>query len=127
MNDVEYVHRFITSMVFTVAIETPILYILLRQLFRERAIESRSIIIVGILASFASIPYVWFVFPYLANWPRSTSLIFSESFVVVLEAVIYALVLRVNIWKAIFISLVANSSSYLLGPVLRSFGLWIYW
>lgn len=78
-------------------------------------------------ASFATIPYVWFIFPYINSWPRQTSLYYSEPFALLVEALIYRIFLRIDIRIALIISLLANLASYLLGPILRTHGLWIYW
>jgi hypothetical protein len=125
--NIAFVHRFISSLVFTDVVETSILVFLLRVLPGNRAIETSRIIFAGLYASFSTISYVWFVFPYLTNWSPSTEIIFAEIFAFVVEAFFYKMVLRLN-WKtAIFVSLVCNVASYFLGPILRAHGLWIYW
>jgi hypothetical protein len=126
-NNIAFVHRFITSLVFTDVVETSILVFLLRVLPGNKALETSRIIFAGLWASFSTIPYVWFVFPYLVQWPASTAIIFAEVFAFLMEALFYKVVLRLN-WKtALFVSLVCNAASYFLGPILRAHGLWIYW
>ena len=123
----DYIHRFITSLGFTVVVETAILFILLVLVLRRRDILPLRIALAGLFASFSTIPYVWFVFPYIFAWTRQTSLLVSEPFVFIVEAAFYRIFLKLD-WRIAFAaSLTANLTSYLLGPLLRSYGLWIYW
>ncbi|OGG49126.1 hypothetical protein A3C18_03590 [Candidatus Kaiserbacteria bacterium RIFCSPHIGHO2_02_FULL_54_11b] len=127
MITISYIHRFLTSLGFTVIVETAILFILLMLVLKRRDIPPLRIALAGFFASFATIPYVWFVFPYAHTWSRETSLLWSEPFAFVVEAVFYRLFLKLD-WRIAFAaSFVANLASYLLGPLLRSYGLWIYW
>ena len=121
-----FVHRFLTSLFFTDVVETLVLILLLRVLFKNRTEISR-LIFAGLYASFSTISYVWFVFPYLTNWPSSVAIGFAELFAFVTEAVLYRFVLRLD-WKvAFFVSLVCNLVSYVVGPILRTYGLWPSW
>lgn len=108
-------------------VETAMLLVLLLLVLRRRDIPPFRVVLAGFFASFATIPYVWFVFPYIHSWTRQASLLFSEPFVFVVEAVFYRMFLKLD-WRIAFAaSLVANLASYLLGPLLRAHGLWIYW
>ena len=121
------IHQFLTSMTFTTIVETTILLLLLKKVIKHGHISKSRIFIAGIFANFATVPYVWFIFPYLFSWSLSASLLFSEPFVAVVEAVFYRIFLKTS-WKASFlISITANLTSYLLGPYLRAHGLWLYW
>lgn len=125
--DTSFVHRFISSLVFTDVVETLVLILMLRFVFRNRGLSLGQIIFAGLYASFSTISYVWFVFPEIIAWPWTTAIIFAELFAFVMEAVFYRFVLRLD-WRAAFIvSFVCNLASYLLGPILRTHGLWIYW
>jgi len=126
-NNIAYIHRFITSLVFTDASETIILFLLLWFVFKSRKLGWKRIVSVGLFASFSTIPYVWFVFPYLTYWSRNTSLIWSEIFAFVIEAIIYRFFLNLSWKRALLVSLFCNAVSYFLGPALRSHGLWFYW
>ena len=127
MSSIPYTHHFISSLVFTIVLETIIVFLLLRYVFKNTKVSTGRMIFGGLFASFATIPYVWFVFPSLLNWSRATSLWVSEPTVFVLEAIFYRSLFQTD-WKTSFIlSLVANVASYVLGPILRSHGLWISW
>ena len=126
MTTVMLIHRFLTSLGFTVIVETAILFLLLRFIFKKQQLQTPQIIAAGLFASFATLPYVWFVFPYVWHWPGS-AVYWSESFAFIVEAIFYRLFLKLD-WKVAFIvSLICNAGSFLLGPLLRSHGLWIYW
>lgn len=125
-SNIVFVHRFLTSLFFTDAIETLVLILLLRAVFKNRTELSR-LIFAGLYASFSTIAYVWFVFPYLMYWPASVAIGFAEVFAFTVEAVLYRFVLRLS-WKvAFFVSFACNLVSYMLGPILRAHGLWITW
>ena len=124
---IAYVHSALSSLVFTVTVETTVLFVLLYYVYKYRHVRTKDIIFAGVLASSLTIPYVWFVFPYIVNWSRNTSLVVSEPTVFLVEAFVYNRVLKLN-WKAaLAVSLICNVASYLLGPILRANGLWIYW
>ena len=124
---IETIHRFITSMSFTILIETTILVLILRVVIKHIHLSVRQITIAGIFASFMTIPYVWFVFPYFYDWSRSTARLYSEPFAVIVEAIFYRIFLKTS-WKVSFaVSIICNLASYLIGPFLRAHGLWIYW
>ncbi len=124
---VAYIHRFLTSWGFTIFVETAVLFFLLIFVFKRKDISPKQILAAGIFGSFATIPYVWFVFPYLTTWSRNTSLYFSEPFVFIVEAIFYKIFLKTNYKTALILSFVANLASYMLGPFLRAHGLWINW
>ena len=121
------IHSFIFSLVFTITVETLVLLIILYFLLKRKDPSWKKIIFAGTLASFSTIPYVWFVFPNLYSWPRSTSLIYSELFAFLIETVIYRVFLRTNWIISFTVSLICNLASYFLGQILRSYGLWPSW
>jgi hypothetical protein len=131
--NVTYVHNFITSLVFTMLVETVTLVVAIYLLKRFKVIKLVSAlkdqIFAGLLASFATIPYVWYIVPNLLymQMNRNASLSYSEPFIFAVEVVIYRFVLRLPWQWCIGISLLANVASYYLGPLLRALGLWIYW
>lgn len=121
-----YIHNFITSLAFTVVVETLLLFLLLRLIFKDKT-GTKKVIFAGAFASFSTIPYVWFVFPYIFSWSLSTSLYYSEPFAFIVEAIFYRTFLKTRWGASLIISLTCNLASYLLGPLLRAQGIWIYW
>lgn len=124
---IDYIHRFISSLVFTTVVETLALFLLLRWVFKNKELSTKKIVFAGVFASFATIPYVWFVFPYIESWPRSTSLYYSEPFAFIIEAIFYRAFLKPSWGVSFMLSLACNLASYLLGPLLRAHGVWINW
>jgi len=122
-----FTHNFLTSVIFTITTETIVLILLLRYVDKHPELKLTRMIASGIFANFATVPYVWYIFPYITNWSHNTSLLLSELFVFVVEALFYRFALKTS-WKTSFyVSLICNAVSYLLGPLLRAHGLWIYW
>jgi hypothetical protein len=123
---VAYTHSFITSLVFTSIIETAVLYALVRFVLKKN-IATRDILFAGIFASFATIGYVWFVFPVFIPKSVMPSVVLSEPFVFLVEALFYRLYLKLSWRDALLASLAANLASYLGGPAIRWLGLWPVW
>lgn len=125
--DIALVHRFITAAGFTMIVETAVLLYLMRFVFKKNKYKTSQLIFVGILASFSTIPYVWFVFPNIQHWSRQTALLVSEPFAFFIEALWYRFVLKTD-WKTSFaISFVCNFISYFGDEMLKANGLWLYW
>lgn len=124
---ISYVRRFVTTNVLTIIVETAVLFFLVRFVFKKEKLTPKQLVFAGIFASFATIPYVWFVFPNITSWPRETSLMYSEPFVTIVEAIWYRFALKTD-WKVSFaISIVCNLASYLVDIMLRTHGIWFYW
>lgn len=113
-----YVHHFLVALLFTVSIETIIVLFLLVKVYKKIEISVRKIISVGIFANMCTVPYVWFVFPFILRQP--TALILSEFFAFAFEAVLYRIFLKLSFKQAFVISFIANSASYFLGRILLS-------
>lgn len=115
-----YTHRFLFSLIFTVVVETIVLWFLLRKIFKfsKDRISLSNIIFAGIFTNFATIPYVWFVFPFLFYWPANLSLILSELFAFIIEAVFYLFYFKIDYKKVLLISLICNLMSFGLGYLL---------
>lgn len=124
---IAYVRRFATTEVLTIAVETAVLFFLMRYVFKKHELSSKQLLFAGIFASFATIPYVWFVFPNIMSWPRPTSLMYSEPFVTIVEAIWYRFALKTD-WRISFaISVICNIASYVIDILLRANGIWFYW
>ena len=102
--------EFLKSLFITVTIEAIVIYLLL---YRESFKVSIKLLS-GTIPTLTTLPYIWFVFPYFIK-DRVVYTIFSESFAILLEAVIIYLILRVGFRYALLISFVANTVSYLFG------------
>ncbi len=114
-----YQSSFFSSLFLTVAVETAVLLILVRRLFRNKKGRPTTPLIIasGILASSLTLPYVWFVLPQLVHNYQLYALA-SESFAAIAEAPALALVMRIRIKDAFFLSLVCNLASFLVGMLI---------
>jgi hypothetical protein len=127
MTTLMFVHRFISSLAFTCTVETITLWLLVRYALKDTHTPWQKILFAGMFASFATITYVWFVFPVMATWPKGLSTVWSEPFVFLVEALFYKLFLDMKWKNALAASFICNVASFVAGPILRSLGLWFYW
>lgn len=111
-----YTRRFLVSLIFTTAVETFVLFLLTRKAFKlgEEDISSSKLIFAGWFASFATIPYVWYVFPVIFYSSYSLAIFIGEIFAFFVESFFYTVFLKVGIRKAVIISFLANITSFLL-------------
>ena len=110
-----YLHKFITALTLTDVIETAALFLLVWFVLKKREIRWQKIIIIGLFASFATLPYVWFVFPFLIGYSYSLYIIVAELFAFVIEAVLYRFSLDLSWRTAILLSFLCNLASFLPG------------
>lgn len=113
-----YEKLFLISLILTVVIETLVLFVLLRFLFKIRSsrISNKKIIFTGLVASGLTLPYLWFIFPRFLN---ATYYIYpGEILVILAEMFLIKYLLEIKYWKAILISIIANVASFILGFVL---------
>jgi len=113
-----YVLLFFKALSLTVIIECGIAAALQKfggPRFRFDAKYSRLLVIVA-LASVLTLPYVWFVLPELIK-PRLAYELISEVGVTLVEGVWYMLALRIDIKKALALSVCANLGSVLIGKL----------
>jgi hypothetical protein len=107
-----YELRFLLALAVTVVIETAVIFILLRALFKLRSstLSNARILFAGIFASFATLPYLWFVLPALVK-PYWVQVSAGEAGVFAVEAVFYYFVLNVSAKRAAVLSVIANIAS----------------
>ncbi len=115
-----YVHSFLSALVVTVGIETTVLFLLVRMYWKREHFNfgNGKLFFSGILASFATIPYVWLVFPVLLYHDRGIALLYGEVSAFFVEAVIYFFVLDISMKRALAISLICNAVSFSFGKFL---------
>jgi hypothetical protein len=108
-----YENIFLLALALTLAIEIPTAVLLLKDLAR------RDVALTAFTASFATLPYLWFVLP---NYIVSAHyLLIGEVFVIAFEAAVYNQFLKTGIRPALAVSAIANTASFLAGMVfLRS-------
>ena len=110
--------RFLACLIFSVAIEVPILVLYVRWQSRDGSPRWPRIAATGALATATSLPYLWFLVPTLVH----TSLFWwiGEGMVIAIEAAIIAFVLPLPARHALAASMLCNLSSLLIGRVALS-------
>ena len=120
MPSIAYVHRFVSTATFSVLVETTVLIFLMRYVFKDKKTPTWKLALAGIIATYATNPYVMFVFPRLTSWPYNTALMVSETLVFIVEAVFYRFFLKTNWHTALILSLICNFSSWYLTFMVRT-------
>ena len=113
----DYELTFLKCLVLTILIETIVLIIFFRLIVKTKEIEISKLLITGFVASFATLPYLWFIFP---NYIDHTILymLTGESFAVLVEAVIIGAILRVKFIQSFLCSLTCNMISFFIGLII---------
>ncbi len=114
----DYELLFLKSLLLTVSIETVVLYLLCRFAIKPENTTLYRIVATGVLASMATLPYLWFIFPVYID-QRIWYIIISETVAVLAETLIIGVVLRVNLLKSFVCSFSCNAASFLTGVILN--------
>ena len=113
-----YESQFLISLCLTITIELIILFFLLKIFFKNSKILNSEIIFAGILASFTTLPYLWFIFPYFIH-DRTFFILIGELSVVLVESVIYYFILKLKYYNCFILSFICNLISFLAGLLIR--------
>ena len=113
-----YEQLFLCALFFTVAVETAVLFLCVRHLFKMKRKDAPDVLLLfcGMALSFATLPYVWFIFPMFAS--GATYMAAAEIFAFVAEAVGYKFILRVGWKRAAALSFICNAASFLIGLLI---------
>lgn len=113
----EYEINFLKALLLTISIETAVLFLLFKVFYTTLKRSNWMLLLTGILATLATLPYLWFILPLFLH-TKLGYVIVCEGSAIVVESVIILGLLRTGYWKALLISLVCNSSSYLVGLLI---------
>jgi hypothetical protein len=111
-------YKFLIALIFTIIIETVVLFLVIRGLLRidAKKIPGRLLLFSGFLASFSTLPYLWFILPsFIASY--FYLVIVGELSVTIMESAIYYFLLRTTVKNALIISSLCNLASFLLGLI----------
>ncbi|SFM29427.1 hypothetical protein SAMN04488696_0794 [Methanolobus profundi] len=110
---------FLLSLVLTIFIETTVLIIVVRHFLRIDKDQASDVLLLfsGIFASFATLPYLWFVLPFFIR-DHYLNMMAGESLVFLVESVIYYFLLKIGIRKALILSCICNLISFLAGLLI---------
>jgi len=110
-----YEIQFLIALAFTIIAETTVLLFVMR----KKHSGLHTLLLAGCAASFATLPYVWFIFPFFirTHYPY---LIASEAFALLAETLLYAALLRIPLKKGFIVSLCCNTASFVSGELLKT-------
>lgn len=104
-----YEKLFLKSLLITLVIEVPIVFLLVKYLFKKKI--NFNLIFIASIASILTLPYLWFILPaFILN--KVIYIIFGEILVLLVEFVIYYFLLKLKLKQAFFIALIANLVSF---------------
>jgi hypothetical protein len=115
-----YVHLFLFNWALTIGLETIIFIIIVRAWYRvrEHEISLMRLILGGIFASTITIPWVWFVIPYVVAGPYVVALTCAELFAFLVETVFYWVAFKFSWKRSLAISFICNLASFVTGLAL---------
>src|SRR5271157_1928514 len=116
LSNSSYELRFVYALVVTVVVETFVIVCLIRFFYKitSQQLSTRRCLFSGFFASFATLPYLWFVLPALIH-PYLLLVTVGEAGVYFLEALAYVFLLNLPFKKTVVLSVVANSASIIAG------------
>jgi hypothetical protein len=114
----DYEINFLKALIFTISIETTVLFLLFKLIFKSLRIKNWLILFTGILTTFSTLPYLWFILPIFIKTHIYYSII-SEVSAIMIESVIILALLRISYKKALIVSITCNMASYLVGLAIN--------
>lgn len=115
-----YEARFLIALALTVLVETAVLVFLARVVFKRGlpVISLPRLLFAGVFCSFATLPYLWFIAPWLFRSATPLSIVAGELSVALLEAAAYRFFLPINLGKAAIFSVACNLASVAIGLLI---------
>jgi len=108
----EYIYQFFTALACTYIIELFVVILFIKYSSVKTGFSAPyiNIFFVVFLASFATLPYLWFV------WPEfSHNLVAAEGLIILMESLIYYFCLKLSFRSSLIVSAIANLISYATG------------
>jgi hypothetical protein len=109
---------FFKALLYTILIETVVLFIIFKTRLKKIPIKNGILLLTGILTSFSTLPYIWFVLPIFIK-PTLLYMIIGELSVVFVESIIIWRLLTIDFKKAVVISFICNLTSFLFGLLIN--------
>lgn len=106
-----YETLFLIGLLKTLIVEISVLILFFKYIFKKKI--TSKLFIVGFIASTLTLPYLWFVLPSLLS--MFYLILLGELLVIFIEAYIYNQFLNLDFKKALYLSLIANISSIIIG------------
>lgn len=112
-----YELNFLKALLLTISVETAVMFLLFKLVYKSLNISKLLLIFTGILTTFSTLPYLWFILPLFIQ-SRVPYIILSELSAVLIESVIILGILRISYRKALFVSLTCNMVSFIIGLLI---------
>ena len=110
-----YEVSFLYSLVVTLVVEVTVVYIFGKYFYNNK--DKLGIVFAGIISSALTLPYFWFILPaFIAN--RVMYITTGEVAIIIVEAFIYFRLLKLKFRQALFVSIIANLVSVLVGLLI---------
>ena len=115
---------FLKEWVLTIAIESLVLFVIIRLWFKipKTTLSNALLVFAGIYCSATTLPYLWFVLPSFLH-SYSVFLVVGETLVFLVEAIFYYFVLNIGLRRSLLVSFVCNSASLAVGLLMTWGGL----
>jgi len=114
----EYEFNFLKALLITITVETAVLFLLFHTIYKTGKPVSWLLLLTGVVASMATLPYLWFIIPLFVQSKLWYNLV-CETSAVGMESVIILGLLRLKYPKAFTVSLICNTASYLIGWLIK--------
>jgi hypothetical protein len=111
---VNYELSFIYALLLSISIETTVMWLFCRYVWKKPDLSTRLIIYTGLVTTLSTLPYVWFLIPAICKTNFSYHLC-SETWAVLGETVLMKNMLRKDFKFAFVLSLTCNMASYIIG------------
>jgi len=115
----DYEFLFLKSLALTILIETFVIIIYFRLIDKRNDVKIPELLLTGFIASFATLPYLWFIFPVYIH-QKICYMIIGESFAVLVEAIIIGAVLKTKFATSLLCSFTCNTISFLAGLIIMN-------
>lgn len=115
-----YEISFLKALLLTIFIETSVLFLLFKVFFKTLNTSNWLLLLTGIVPTLATLPYLWFILPLFLK-TKLGYVTGSEVSAILIESVIILGLLRINYTKAFLVSLICNTSSFLIGLLVNFF------
>jgi len=111
-----YTYHFVFALLANCILESVTVVVLVRWMCGkgQESISINKLIATCIFANMLTLPYVWYVFPYIFYQSYTVALCIGELFAFLLEAAFYAFYLGLSVRQALIVSFCANALSFLV-------------
>jgi len=114
----DYEMLFLKSLVLTIFIESVVLVLFFRLVVRNEHISLSRLLSTGLIASLATLPYLWFILPMYVD-QKLWYIVIGETFAVLMETFIIGGMLRITVLKSFLSSFTCNLISFLVGLTIN--------